>query len=111
MSSFKAPKVVSGNDFQEQLFGPTPKENDKPILTITGDTVGEAKESLLRALEIGAVAEIEETAATATVNGVEEDLVKVARLVIRRLTDAYLGFDGPGAYDASLSLCGPRLVR
>ena len=95
-ASFKAPKVSSGSDFQESLFGPA-KADTEPVLSLTGDSISEAKESLLRSLEVGAVSEMEETAAVAAVNGVEEELVKVARVVIRRLTDAYLGFDGPGA--------------
>lgn len=60
--------------------------------------LAQVESTLLRTLETGQVSEMEEATAHAAQFGLDRNLVKISRVLIQRLTDAYLGFDGPGAF-------------
>ncbi|KAK3275541.1 hypothetical protein CYMTET_16334 [Cymbomonas tetramitiformis] len=91
---------------EEQLFG---KPQGK-VLQLTAEPMSqiEAEGNLLKAMEVGQITDIESASDLGTQHQVDEKLVKAAQVMITRLTDAYLGFDGPGA--ALLRATGTRIL-
>lgn len=65
--------------------------------------VAKAEDLLLRTMEAGQANELNMAVEIASRHGVTKETVEGARLMAERLTNQYLGFDGPGAYKNKLA--------
>lgn len=65
--------------------------------------VFKAEDILVRAMEMGKADELSLALEIASRHGVNEETIAGARLMSERLTNLYLGFDGPGAYRNKLA--------
>ena len=63
----------------------------------------QAEDLLLRTMEQGKANELNMAIEIAGRHGVKKDTIAGAKIISDRLTDSYLGFDGPGAYKNKLA--------